>query len=151
MNIMKTGLIIFCLLFLSSLVAVVWAESTVDINVKNQVNTAPVTTNSTNNAKVKSHIEVEINGEKRVIDDTQEGSNINSNIKVEAKSENGQTTFNISGNPQSVKSGTTSSNLNAQAQPAAQTQPTQEKKEDKSLITKIVDFFKEVISYLLPG
>lgn len=151
--------IVLILLF-TSIAAVAWAESSVNIDVRNKVNTnqnstsnttsnSTVKSSSTNTSKVTNHIEVEVNGEKRVIDDTQEGSNINSNIKVEAKSENGQTTFNIEGNPQSVKSETTTSNSNLDTQPIAQSQPLVEEKkeEDKSLVAKIVDFFKGVAAF----
>lgn len=140
---MNTRVLIFTLLFFST-ATIAWAESSVNIDVKNKVN-------ATNNGKVTNHIEVEINGEKRVIDDTQEGSSVDSTIKVEAKSEEGQTTFNIEGNPQSVKSETTTeSDSTLTTQPVAQAHPpVEEKQEDKSLITKIVDFFKSVIDFFI--
>lgn len=161
-TLMKINIAAFVILLLfTSLIAVVWAESTVDIEVKNKVNTSQnstsnttsnttVNSNSTNTSKVTNHIEVEINGEKRVIDDTQEGSNINSNIKVEGKSVNGQTTFNISGNPDSVKSETAPENQTTSSNSASEKQTSQpeEKIEKKDLVTMVVDFFKGVVDFI---
>lgn len=111
-KLMNIGIMIIAFLFVSSLAATVLAASSASVNIKNSVNanstgntSSSIVSSSTNNARVENHISVEVNGEKKVIDDVKEGSSVNSSIKVEAKSENGKTTFNVSGDPQSVKDG----------------------------------------------
>lgn len=150
---MNYGIAVLTFLFLSSLAATVFAASSVNVNSQTSVNASQNTTTansqvtSSNNARVENHITVEVNGEKRVIDDVKEGSSVNSNLKVEAKSANGQTTFNIEGNPQSVKSESTIS-ANSQSKPAKLETTTDKDIETKetSFFAKIVTFFKGIFS-----
>lgn len=147
---MNYGIAVLTFLFIASLSATVLAASSVNVNIQNNVNTNQKTTTSTNsnvsssnNAKVTNHIEIEVNGQKKVIDDTREGSDVNSNIKVEAKSENGETTFNIEGNPQSVKSSTaTDSKIKGKESTTSSSTPV-----DKDVEIKKEDFFAKIVSF----
>jgi hypothetical protein len=156
---MNIGIVIIAFLFISSLAATVLAASTSSVNIHNSVNANSLTSSSTSvkststgNARVENHISVEVNGEKKVIDDVKEGSSVNSNIKVEAKSENGKTSFNISGDPQSVKdvkgdstqsSGKSKEGTNS----STQSHSNEVKKDQQSFWTGFSNFFKGIFSF----
>lgn len=111
----KLGYGVSVVLLLTLFASPARAESSVNVNVKNNVNTSP-----SNNARIENHIDVIVNGVEKVIDDIREGTSINSHIKVEAKSENGQTTINVDQNPASQAASPTA-NISAATKEFSQT------------------------------
>lgn len=156
LSILKIGLFSLTLLLISALAVNIYAASSASVKVNSKVNSSST---STCTSKVENHVRVNVNGTEKVVDEVKEGCDVNSSVKVEAKSENGQTTINITSEPQTAKVEKNSADNKAGATPTVATSSVEVKdkvdqvlhdqeEKSKSILETIGDFIRDILDAL---